>query len=73
MVSQDDDNVLRSNQFVDPMTRTKKGILLSLLGILEIVFLSLALATYRPRGSAQLAALVRYQHAQTSENRDQWA
>jgi hypothetical protein len=53
------------------MTRTKKGILLSLLGILEIVFLSLGLATNRPRRAAELAAFARYQQVQTSENRDQ--
>jgi hypothetical protein len=54
------------------MKKWKKTILLVLMGLLEIVFLSLVLASNVPRRSADLAAFSRYQSAPTPENRELW-
>ena len=45
---------------------------LTVLGLLEIVFLSWALASNLPRRESELAAFTRYQSAQTPENMEQW-
>lgn len=45
---------------------------MTLLGLMEVVFLALALASNRPRRSAELDALTRYGIAPTRENYEAW-
>ena len=54
------------------MKRTKKVVILAALGLLEIIFLSWAVAANRPRRASELATFMSYQSAPTSENRDLW-
>jgi len=54
------------------MTRTRKIVILAALGLLEIIFLSWAVAANRPRRASEVAAFMSYQSAPTSENRDLW-
>ena len=52
------------------MNKTKI-ILIVLLGILEIVFVSWAIASHRPHRASELAALAHYQQSPTPENKSQ--
>jgi hypothetical protein len=54
------------------MSRTKRTILLVVLGLLEVVFVSWVFASNLPRRSADIDAFRRYQSAPTEENKELW-
>lgn len=55
-----------------PLKLGKKTILLVLLGFMEIVFVSWALASNVPHRSADINAFMRYQKEPTEENKALW-
>jgi len=54
------------------MPNIRKKIALLVLGLLEVVFLALALASNVPTRSADLAAFSRYQTDPTDDNKERW-
>ena len=54
------------------MRRAGRVILLSILGVLEVVFLSWAIAPNLPHRSADLREFAKYQSAPTDQNRERW-
>jgi hypothetical protein len=54
------------------MKRTKTIAILGALGLLEIIFLSWAIAANRPRRASEMAAFMSYQNAPTIENMALW-
>jgi hypothetical protein len=49
-----------------------KAVILGILGFLEVIFLSWAIAPNLPHRSAELKEFAKYQNAQTDENKEAW-
>lgn len=54
------------------MRRAGRVIMLSILGLLEVIFLSWAIAPNLPHRSADLREFAKYQSAPTDQNRELW-
>jgi hypothetical protein len=54
------------------MRTGKKAFLLVVLGLLQVVFLSLVFASNLPRRPADIDAFMRYQSAPTEESKELW-